>query len=339
MHIRRLLSAAPITVGAAALLLSSASAGAQPSWSAAADSVALTTPDAVEATVVSLAAHLTRGLATEREKARAIYRWLTDNVEYDAAAYFRGRMLVPNQDPESILRRRRAICEGYGLLFVALAQQAGLEAQYVSGRAQLISGENGERFGADHGWNVVKVDGDWILVDATFGAGDLVGRGFRKRFRDFYFDAPPEKLIFSHFPDDRRWQLLDRAVSRGDFDRRAQLTRDFWEMGFAPDTVLAAMRVRGFPGLVESWPVAGHAIEVRQAPMSRRLAEGTQHAFRIHAPGAVSVVAVSGGMWQELTDADGTWTGDVRMGPEDMVVMVTYPDRPAGDVILKYTKG
>jgi hypothetical protein len=335
MTMPRLPRLAPLAV---ALLLAAAPAAAQRPWHAAADSVALHAPAEAAATVASLAAHLTAGLPGEREKARAIYRWMTENVEYDAAAYFRGRMLVPNQDPASILRRRRAICEGYGLLFVALAREAGLQAEYVSGRAQLISGATGERFGADHGWNAVRIDGEWKLVDATFGAGDLVGREFRKRFRDFYFEAPPEKLVFSHYPDDRRWQLLPSAVSRGDFERRAQLTRDFWELGFAPDSVLAAMRTRGFPGLVETFTIPGHAVAVQQAPMVRRLAAGTAHPLRIHAPGAVSVTAVSGDVWQPLADAGGTWAGEARMAADEMIVMVAYPDTPQPVIILKYTK-
>jgi hypothetical protein len=325
-----------LLLAAAVATLLAAPLAAQRPWSHRADSIALHTPEAATSTVASLAAHLTGGLATEREKARAIYRWLTENVEYDAVSYFRGRLFVPDQRPEAVLRRRRAVCEGYGLLFVELARRAGLEASYVTGRAQLLS--DGQRFTADHGWNAVKVDGEWKLMDATFGAGDLVGRDFRKRFRDFYFEAPPEKLIFSHLPDDGRWQLLPRAVSRGDFERRAQLTRDFWALGFAPDTVLAAMRVRDFPGLVQSWEVQGHPVTVQQAPMLRTLPAGTQHAFRIQAPGATAVNAVSGGVWQPLQNAGGTWQGEALMVADEMVVLVTYPDRPAGEIILKYLK-
>jgi uncharacterized protein (TIGR03000 family) len=41
-----------------------------------------------------------------------------------------------------------------------------------------------------HAWNAVKLDGEWHLVDATWGAGGIKDKQFVKKFKDYYFLAP-----------------------------------------------------------------------------------------------------------------------------------------------------
>ncbi|HEX8432199.1 MAG TPA: transglutaminase domain-containing protein, partial [Longimicrobium sp.] len=152
----------------------------------AADSVALATPAEASSPAV-LAARLTAGLATDREKARSIYRWMTHNIEYDADAFFGNRFAIPLQTPQAVLRRRKAVCEGFSLLYVTLARSAGLEAVEVIGFAKAFSGDvNNPVRRQKHAWNAVRVDGRWHALDTSWGAGDIEGRRFVRRFRGFY---------------------------------------------------------------------------------------------------------------------------------------------------------
>lgn len=310
-------------LAAAALVLQAAPIAAQLPDYRHADSLALAIPASATGSVDTLAAYLNRGLTSDTERARAIYTWLTANVDYDVAAYFRGRLGIPSQLPADVLRRRRAVCDGFSGLFYALGTRMGLEVAVVQGVAKGGNGDpRSEQQRGGHSWNAVKVDGEWRLVDATWGAGDLIGRSFVRRVREFYFFADPERLVFSHLPRESRWQLLPRPLSGSEFNRQVALTRDFWDLGWEPEAVRGAG-----PELVGTFPVQGHTLRVRQAPVQGRLSPGTRVRLSLEAPGATEVVAVSGGVWHPLAAAEGVFTGDAAMGSDKMVLMVRYPDQ------------
>lgn len=52
-----------------------------------------------------------------------------------------------------------------------------------------------------------------------------------RRFDDFYFLTDPEEFIYTHFPDEERWQLLDAPVSLEEFEKRVFKTSAFFNMG------------------------------------------------------------------------------------------------------------
>ena len=56
-----------------------------------------------------------------------------------------------------------AVCDGYSLAFEYLLQQCGIEAVFIGG----VGGNSEEEMGG-HAWNMVKMDGSWYEVDATW---------------------------------------------------------------------------------------------------------------------------------------------------------------------------
>lgn len=319
----------------AALVVLAPRARAQDSFDyRAADSVALATP-AANATPQALAVRLTAGLATDREKARALYRWITGNIEYDAGAFFGSRFAIPMQDPASVLRRKRAVCEGFSMLYLTMARAAGLEAVEVVGFAKAYSGNpRNPVTRQQHTWNAVRVDGQWHALDASWGAGDIVGERFVRRVRDFYFFTPPEKLIYSHMAQTPAMQLLPRPLSVAEFDRQAILQRDFWELGFAAADVRRAEQTsRGFVGV---FPVPQHPIQVAEAPLEGKLAPGAVHRFRVRAPGATEVFAITGTTWTPLPARGGEFAGEAALTGNDLVLLARYPENPAGAVFMRY---
>jgi Transglutaminase-like superfamily len=185
------------------------------------DRHALGAPPTAERSLDGLAAYLARGGTAEVLRARAVFRWLTDRIAYDAEAYNSGRFRNTQRTPEAVLRARLAVCDGYAGLFEALAQRMGLAAVIVSGHAKGFAYAPGQalRGPADHAWNAVRIDGAWYLLDATWGAGTLdpATRAFRPRFEPNYFLVPPEQFIYRHLPDQPAWQLLESPLSPAAF--------------------------------------------------------------------------------------------------------------------------
>jgi hypothetical protein len=201
------------------------------------DRHALNTPGSAEKSVQSLSRYLVRPARNDEEKARAIFRWITNNISYDTRSYFTGT--VKPSSPNSVLKNKTAVCEGFSGLFKMLGREAGLEIETIGGYAKGYGSSVGERFSGppNHAWNAVKIDGAWRLMDATWGAGYMDENGrYARSFNDYFFFAPPEKLIYTHFPENSEWQLLARRVSLDEFEKMAFVRPGFFEQGLELDS-------------------------------------------------------------------------------------------------------
>ena len=319
----------PVLIAGALAAFSPALSAQLPDYHRA-DSVALAVPARVGESVDSIALYLGRDLTSNEERARAIFRWVTENIDYDAGAFYGSRLGIPLQTPEAVLRRRRAVCDGYAALVWALGHELGLEVTIIEGWAKGAAANGSIRRGT-HAWNAVRIGDEWRLIDATWGAGDLIDRHFVRRVRDFYFFADPERLAFSHLPRDARWQLVTDPLSGSEFDHQAAPSRDFWDLGWEAGAVRQAGRE-----LVGAFPVEGHPVRVREAPVAGRLAMGQPVRLALEAPGATEVIAVSGDRWVPLSGTDGVFSGEAEMAAEKLVVMIRYPERPEGAVVLEW---
>lgn len=168
--------------------------------------------------ITKLADSLTNMFTEDHEKARAIYRWITDNISYDCKAYHNPSKRTDNY--EDVIKTRKAVCAGYASLFKALCDYAGLDCEVVQGYARFsYQGIGEDRIEPNHAWNAVKLHDKWYLVDVTWGSGytDEKVRRFVKSYSDNYFLTEPKQFVMSHFPSEKKWQLLERPVSKKKF--------------------------------------------------------------------------------------------------------------------------
>ena len=181
-----------------------------------------------------LAHYLCDAEATEQAKANAIYNWITHNIKYDVVALKKGK---PDKDKkaEKALKNRKAVCEGYAMLFTGMCREAGLKAVNIEGYAKDWIFDNGDKlYIPRHEWSAVMINGQWQLVDPTWGAGDLVQEPnkfvkivnkilhhhtwsaknlkFRFRYDPQYFMQDPLAFRLKHIPTDPIWQLTDSLM-------------------------------------------------------------------------------------------------------------------------------
>ncbi len=191
------------------------------------DARARKTPFPKNQNVDQLAAALTGGLTTEKEKIRAFFVWITANIRYDVKTFENKRELDPMekdalQVPNQVLRRKMGVCAGYANLFQALCEASGIEAIRVTG---IVKNHRGKIPRTGHAWNLVRADGQWALIDATWGAGDVdTDEGkYTPRFKEAFFCMAPETMILHHYPNDPLFQLLPAPLTPEEFrlDRTA----------------------------------------------------------------------------------------------------------------------
>lgn len=208
---------------------------------AQADEHALAAPPSIATSTDRLAAYLAQGMSTDTLKARALYRWITNNIAYDTDAFFRG--VSSGQGARDVLAARKGVCAGYSGLFEEMGSRMGLDVVTISGYAKGYAYAPGKSFSeTNHDWNAVKIDGVWRLIDSTWGAG-YVGddRRFVKEFTDFFFFASPTQMILSHLPEDPQWQLLPTPWTLEDFLESVFVYPDAYSLGVSARSHLKAL--------------------------------------------------------------------------------------------------
>jgi hypothetical protein len=173
-----------------------------------------------------LSQKLTRGYLTEKEKARAIFRWITANISYRTNLHAGNKnndiyssndedttVLKPLDErvAESVLRTRQALCDGYAKLFKVLCDYSGIRCEVVVGYARTETFKRIQRFRSNHTWNAVLCDSAWYLLDATWASGFIDERTnkYIHHFDEQYFLTKPEVFIREHYPDDIQWTLME----------------------------------------------------------------------------------------------------------------------------------
>ena len=200
------------------------------------DKYAINTPTSAEATVDSLASYLVAPAKNEREKARSIFRWVTENIDYNVDGFFTGSFAGTSS--KDVLKSRKSVCDGYSDIFSSLASSAGLEVVRIAGYGKGYGYLPGENLSgpSNHAWNAVKINGSWYLIDCTWGAGYIDdNKKYVRKFDDHYFMTPPSEFIYGHFPEDSRWQLLEHPLSKSEFEKQAFLKPEFFKYGLKLD--------------------------------------------------------------------------------------------------------
>lgn len=115
---------------------------------------------------------------TQRERAEALYTWLTGHVRYDFRYYGNpGEMPYESTTAYGALHDNLAICGGYAQAFQLLLEQADIPCITVSGK---MGSEN-------HMWNLAQIDGQWLYFDPTSDRG-------RAEYGFFYCGVEAETL-------------------------------------------------------------------------------------------------------------------------------------------------
>ncbi len=225
-----------------------------PVWAAsyrAVDKRAENVPFKDSESLPKLVAYLTKPYQNNEEnKARVLMAWIVYHIDYDAYKADKSQRSVSSRRRRSnissngdIFETRLGTCSDIAHLYQRMAGLAGLDSVVVTGYAGTnVTMRNKEE--NRHAWNVVKINGNWEFVDATWAMrgdykvlGDVGTKGRYTRevekrkanqaktaktrknrtIDDRWFMTKPSEMIKTHFPDDQSWQLLPVPKSMGSF--------------------------------------------------------------------------------------------------------------------------
>ena len=185
------------------------------------DSVAISTK--YTRNLNELVNELTENLKSDIDKTRSIYSWITENISYDYKTFNKGKQKkiikckndlncivkkqkIENQLIKKVLRKKKAICSGYSLLFKKMCEIANLQCLNITGYIKTKPHHIGRKGVLDHAWNGIIIDNQTYFLDLTWASGycetDQKGKlsKFIKQKNDFYWFTPVEKFTIDHFP-------------------------------------------------------------------------------------------------------------------------------------------
>lgn len=181
---------------------------------------------------------LTASLQTDVEKFRAIYTWVSTNIENDYSAYLTTRKkrkkMVENREAflewntsftpkvfKKLIDDRKTACTGYAYLIREMASLAGFNCKIVNGFGRTPTLRLDSESTPNHSWNIVEINNKSYLCDATWSAGHVMleenGPEFQNDYFDGYFLADPNLFIKNHYPVDINSTLLTPPLSFKEF--------------------------------------------------------------------------------------------------------------------------
>lgn len=188
-----------------------------------------------------LAKEITAPFATDEEKVRAIFVWITNNIAYDCIAYHSKTKPQNNlsyKTPEELIRKldkyymeiatlalrnKKAVCDGYSVLFMELCKANNIPCQVVMGRAnenkeKIKRIRNRKNFNTNHSWNKVQLNGVWYYVDATWSSGycDKPVKKFYKKFNPYYYLATMDELYPTHAENVKLTERRNNPIPESD---------------------------------------------------------------------------------------------------------------------------
>lgn len=167
----------------------------------------------------NLAIYLTNRFSEQHSKARSIYTWIALNISYDQTSIV-DASFKNKQNAQCVWENRIAVCEGFANLFHEMCKVAGLESRVIKGYVKDFGGMD-FKF-PNHAWNSVKIEGKWRLLDATWASVNNEGslltnpetdKSFVRHKLDHFFLVNPNRMIYTHMPEDPFWQLQNNYVS------------------------------------------------------------------------------------------------------------------------------
>lgn len=134
--------------------------------------------------VKDFAVDLVKSCKSEKEKARKIYEWIVNNINYDTNAYSQSVYLT--------FQNKKAVCFGYSSLLHDMLSAVGIMSSYVSGYTSYTALPYSDIFNHvnnnnSHSWIYAFVNNEVLIMDATWADGyNDINYGFDMQVSSMY---------------------------------------------------------------------------------------------------------------------------------------------------------
>lgn len=182
--------------------------------------------------IEDLVSKIAQDFSSDEEKSRAVFYWVSNTISYDvdfskriedeklnAYSYKteKERLLKEKklifESATKAFNSKKTVCYGYAALFLEISKKLGLECELVQGDLKSDFSQINLSIQLNHAWNVVKIKNEWKFIDCTLAAGNVSTKTnqFVFKFNDAFFLTNPELFFLNHFPEEKKWLLLNKT--------------------------------------------------------------------------------------------------------------------------------
>jgi len=181
-------------------------------------------------------------------KVKIIHDWIIRTVSFDLMLFKTGK--TTGQAYDAVLKSKKALSSGYSTLFEKMCSLAEIEAMKIDGivRSYGYNPIDGYNLGYSHSWNSVYLLGKWYLLDIAWDSCITLNCGQCTEKREYstkYFLLEPDIMIYTHFPNYKKWQLRSKSIAKADFYALPALTSDFFKYVSTIDDEIRSLNQSG----------------------------------------------------------------------------------------------
>ena len=141
--------------------------------------------------IYQLAKSLTQNFQSDSLKVMALSNWMVRNFHYD----LNGPIV-----PEKVLEAKATRCQGYADFMSELCLGINLPCLTINGYADNLLGNRVfDQATTNHAWNIVKIKGQWRLIDVTW-MDPVGGVNNAVNGQSDYFLSQPHDFLYDHMP-------------------------------------------------------------------------------------------------------------------------------------------
>ena len=165
----------------------------------------------------------------EEESAYFVYKWIAQNIEYNC-----NYIIEEDSSAEISLAYKEGKGGTIGItgLFTRLCELLNVESNIITGLTKIKTYNHKNKTDLivikDHAWNSVFVGEQYYLIDSIKGAGSCEKNKFYKSQKDKFFGMNPKDSIRFHFPNEKKWQLLSKPITKDEFSSMALISEGFF---------------------------------------------------------------------------------------------------------------
>ncbi len=205
--------------------------------------------------VENLANQIDNDFESDEEKVKATFYWLAKNIRYNLREFYnpkqRSYRFSYSSEAERLQKlqaikdrlinkaflTKLGVCEEYAQSFKKVCDLLGIEAFVIKGYVRINTSEIGViPSSTNHAWNAVKLNGKFIILDATWAAGYEFQNRWVRDFNPYYYDISNQDIFKTHYPKDRLWILRFGRMAIDEFFNQPIYANSFLKSGAALET-------------------------------------------------------------------------------------------------------
>lgn len=270
------------------------------------------------------------GAKTTKQKARAIFTWIANNIAYDSTA--------KNKSVEEVFETRTATSDGFAALYKKMADILGLNCYFVVGDLKPWGYTKGTE-STYHAWNIVtEGNNTLIMLDPTLAAGHIdENKAFVAEFNDEWFDVDPYLMLFSHLPKCGQFQYVGTYLTPAQFLDIPRIEPRIKWAGIDERNIqsyLYGHKKSWCPLIVNDSKAFENGVKISKLQMAENLKIGKGYKFNFTIPENSTVWAKLDGKNYELKNGE-----DVTLTPESegkLTFFYAHKGAATGEVFLSY---